>query len=168
MGPRTVNRAWCAGLNRHDPTAVAACFSADCVLIDHGTGRRHIGRTAVLRATAHWLASVADLHIEELTFLCSDVQFAKEWTMSGVHVGDLFGLPASGLSFAVHGAGLGEIHDGEIVSAALYWNAADVSAQLDRCEWGDGLTAGAAPSAAAGTALLRPDATALLPADADA
>lgn len=131
MDPRTVNSAWCDALNRHDPDAVAACFSADCEFTDHGTGQHTRGRDAVRDGAEEWLKAISELLIEERSFLSAGASYAKEWIMSGVHTGDLPGLPATGRSFAVHGSGHGEVRDGEIVSAALYWNMADFLAQVD-------------------------------------
>lgn len=128
--PRTVTRAWCAALNRHDPDAVAACFAADATFTDHGTGQRTQGRTAVRESTEDWLKVVSDLRVEEICFIGSDTYYSRQWIMSGRLTGDLPGLPATGRSFTVHGSGHGEVRNGEIVSATLYWNMADLVDQV--------------------------------------
>lgn len=125
---RTANTAWCDALNAHDPDAVARCFSEDGVF--DNAGQRQEGRGAIRESTAQWLAAIGEFHIEERSFLSSGGAYAKEWTMTGVHVGDMPGLPATGKSFSVQGAGTGEVRDGLIVRATLYWNFADFLAQI--------------------------------------
>lgn len=127
---RAVVAAWHDALNRHDPDAVAGCFADRCAVMEHGTGRRLVGRTAVRDAVAGWIGAVGELWVEGLTVLELDGGFATEWMMGGVHTGELLGRAATGRSFAVNGATLGEVVDGEIVSAALYWNVADLLTQV--------------------------------------
>lgn len=130
MDLQTVNAAWRGALNRHDPGDVAACFSVRCQFHDHGTGQCTRGRDAVREGVTEWLNAISELQVADTTFLSSGSRYAKEWTMRGIHTGDLPGLPATGRSFAVHGSGHGEVRDGEIISADLYWNMADFMAQV--------------------------------------
>jgi steroid delta-isomerase-like uncharacterized protein len=128
--PRTVNDAWRNALNRADPDAVAQCFAPDGVLVDHGTGARAEGRAANRDLAAAFFKAFSDLHIERTGHLTVGSAFAAEWTMRGVHTGDLPGLPATGRSFSVAGAKFAQVHNGEIVSASLYWNMADLLTQV--------------------------------------
>ena len=128
--PKTVNDAWRDALNRGDPDAVAACFARDGVLADHGTGLRATGRADNREAAAAFFKAFSDLHIEQTSHLTVGSEFAAEWTMRGVHTGDLPGMPATGCSFSVAGAKFTQVRNGEIVSAALYWNMADLLSQV--------------------------------------
>lgn len=130
MDPRTVVTAWCEAMNRHDPDAVAACFSTGCAFTDHGTGQHTRGREAVREGVAEWLGAISALRIEVRFLACGPV-YAQQWIMHGVHTGDLPGLAATARSFAVHGSGHGEVRGGEIVACDLYWNMADFMTQVD-------------------------------------
>ncbi|MDN5856807.1 MAG: hypothetical protein L0K86_29020 [Actinomycetia bacterium] len=50
--------------------------------------------------------------------------------MTGMHTGDVPGLPATGRSFRRLGAGVGEVHDGLVVRADEYWPGADLLTQV--------------------------------------
>ena len=128
--PKTVNDAWRDALNRNDPEAVAVCFAEHGVQVDHATGQRTEGRPAIRENAADFFKVFSELHIEQTSHVASGSAFAAEWTMSAVHTGDLPGLPATGRSFAVAGAKFTEVHGGEIVSAVLYWNMADLLTQV--------------------------------------
>ena len=126
----TVNDAWREALNRHDPDAVAACFAEDGVMVENGTGQRCEGRSSIRETAVGFFNAFSELNIEQTSHLTSGSMFSAEWTMSGVHTGDLPGLPATGRSFSVVGAKFTEVRDGKILSAALYWNMADLLAQV--------------------------------------
>jgi steroid delta-isomerase-like uncharacterized protein len=128
--PKIVNDAWRDALNRSDPDGVAACFAEHAVHADHGTGQTAEGRSAIGEVAASFFKAFTNLHIEQTSHLQSGASLAAEWTMKGDHTGDLPGLPATGRSFSVMGAKFAEVHDGKIVSAALYWNMADLLTQV--------------------------------------
>jgi SnoaL-like polyketide cyclase len=50
--------------------------------------------------------------------------------MTVIHTGDVPGLPPTGRSFRVVGAGVGEVRDGLIVHATEYFNMADLLTQV--------------------------------------
>ncbi len=50
--------------------------------------------------------------------------------MSGVHTGDVPGLPATGKPFLIHGGGIGEVRDGRIARVTEYWNMAEFLIQV--------------------------------------
>ena len=50
--------------------------------------------------------------------------------MRGLHTGDLPGMPTTGRSFSVAGAKFTQVRNGEMVSATLYWNMADLLTQM--------------------------------------
>ena len=47
-----------------------------------------------------------------------------------MHSGDLQGLPATGRSFRIRGAGVGQIRDGKIIELTEYWNMAEFLTQV--------------------------------------
>ena len=88
---------------------------------------RSIGTPAEL---VELLAAWGDLHIEVTNLLVSGDSYAKEWVMTGVHSGDLPGLPATGRSFRIVGAGVGRLRDGKIFEVTEYWNLASFLQQV--------------------------------------
>lgn len=130
IDPTIVNDAWRDALNRSDPDGVAVCFGEHAVHVDHGTGQTAQGPAAIREIADGFFKAFSDLQIDQTSLLQSGASLAAEWTMKGVHTGDLPGLPATGRSFSVVGAKFAEVRDGEIVSAALYWNMADLLTQV--------------------------------------
>jgi steroid delta-isomerase-like uncharacterized protein len=127
---KTVVLDWTDAINRHDPDAAAAFYAPDADFTDAGTGQRAQGRDAIRDAFKAFLAMSTDLAIEKTNMLSDGSWFATEWVMTGVHTGDIPGLPATGRSFHVVGAGVGEVRDGLIVHATEYWNMADFLGQV--------------------------------------
>ena len=126
--PETLVRAWTDALNRGDAHAAASFFCEDGVFHDTGTGQRCEGRAACAQ---YWSSGpFTDLKIVKTTFLTAGTAFATEWVMTGVHGNDAPGLPASGRSFRLVGAGVGEIRDGRILRVTEYWNMAEFLTQV--------------------------------------
>jgi steroid delta-isomerase-like uncharacterized protein len=121
---------WTDAINRHDPDAAAAFFAPDADFTDVGTGQRAHGRDAIRELIKAFLAMFTDLAFEKTSMLNDGTWYAAEWVMTGVHTGDIPGLPATGRSFRVVGAGVGEVRDGLIVHATEYWNMADFLGQV--------------------------------------
>lgn len=127
---KTVVLDWTDAINRRDPDAAAAFYAPDADFTDAGTGQRAQGRDAIRDAFKAFLAMSTDLTIEKTNILSDGTWFATEWVMTGAHTGDIPGLPATGRSFHVVGAGVGEVRDGLIVHATEYWNMADFLGQV--------------------------------------
>ena len=127
---KTVVLDWTDAINRHDPDAAVAFYALDADFTDAGTGQRAQGRDAIRDVFKAFLAMSSDLAIEKTNMLSDGSWFATEWVMTGVHTGDIPGLPATGRSFHVVGAGVGEVRDGLIVHATEYWNMADFLGQV--------------------------------------
>ena len=121
---------WTDAINRHDSDAAAAFFTPDADLTDVGTGQRAHGRDAIREQHEGFFAMFTDLAIQKTNVLSDGAWYATEWVMTGVHTGDTPGLPATGRSFRVLGAGIGEVRDGLIAHATEYWNMADFLGQI--------------------------------------
>lgn len=115
---------WTAAMDRHDPDAFAGFLDENCVFTNVGTGERLVGRAAVRQDLVDLLERWRDLHIEVVDLLVAEDSYAKEWVMTGVHSGDMPGLPATGRPFRITGAGVGRIRNGKIVDVTEYWNLA--------------------------------------------
>lgn len=122
--------AWVAALNAHDPDAAADCFTPDGVFVNMGSGERHEGREAIRADHATLFAAWSEIVVKKGPYLVDGDRFAGEWTMSGVHTGDLPGLPATTKPFRISGAGVGEVRDGRIARVSEYWNMAEFLIQV--------------------------------------
>jgi len=128
--PKSVVMAWTDALNQHDPDAVASLFSADAVLTDVGTGQRAEGIDEIRECAVAFIGTFTDLQIEKTNFLVAEGHHATEWIMTRIHTGDVPGLSATGHSFRIVGAGVGEVRDSKIVNATEFWNMADFLIQV--------------------------------------
>jgi steroid delta-isomerase-like uncharacterized protein len=72
----------------------------------------------------------AELRIETTNLLVVEDSYTKEWVMTGVHQGDVPGLPATGKPFRIRGCGVGRIRDGRIAEVTEYWNMAEFLIQV--------------------------------------
>jgi steroid delta-isomerase-like uncharacterized protein len=117
-------------MNAHDPDAVAACFTENGRMDAYGAGDHPQGREAIRASMEILFHMYSGLRVEKTVLLSDGDRYAAEWFMTGVHSGDVPGLPATGRSFRLTGAGVGEVRDGLIVRAAEYWNGADFLVQV--------------------------------------
>jgi steroid delta-isomerase-like uncharacterized protein len=103
----------------------------NCVYTDVGTGLQYVG-SAEIRANfvENGLNVWTDTHVEHTHILISGDSFADEWTLTGVHTGDLPGLPATGRAFRLMGASVGQVRDGKFTKVTEYWNFADFLRQV--------------------------------------
>lgn len=125
---KTAVLEWTDALNRGDAEAAASYFTEDGVWNSVGFGMVCEGRAAMV---AVWSSGVfTELQIVKTTVLVQGDAFASEWTMSGRHSGPVPGVPATGRTFRVTGAGVGEMRDGKIARIAEYWNMADFLSQV--------------------------------------
>jgi len=100
------------------------------VLTDLGVGQRAQGRDAIRATAVGFIAMFTKLRIEKTVTLSKGERYASEWVMTGIYTGDAPGLPATGRSFRVLGAGVGEVRDGLIVRGTESWNMADFLTQV--------------------------------------
>jgi steroid delta-isomerase-like uncharacterized protein len=131
IDPKALVLGWTDALNRGDADAAAAYVTEDCVFTNIGTGQRLVGRDAAREDFVALIAMYSEMRIEKTTFLSTaDGHYATEWIMTGVHTGDVPGLPATGKPFRISGAGFGEIRDGKLARVTEYWNMAEFLIQV--------------------------------------
>lgn len=117
--------------NRHDAAGFASYFAEDGVLRVVATGEANQGRRQIAaRVEEGWRSLDYTLEPRGL-YECGDDVWL-EWTMTGTHVGDLMGVPATHLR--VEGL-LGCSHytfgaDGLIAADVVYFDVATVLRQL--------------------------------------
>ena len=128
--PTSVVKDWTDAINRHDTDAAVTYLSNDSVFSNTGSGQRFVG-VAENRVHYDELFTVwPDVRFEIVKLFSAGEYYVKEWIMTGVHRGDLPGLPGNDRSFRVLGAGVGVVRNGKIAEATEYWNFATLLAQI--------------------------------------
>jgi steroid delta-isomerase-like uncharacterized protein len=97
------NEATYVAWNAHDADAVAAVFADDAVVIDSGVGEVR-GRDSIRARVAGMLAGFPDLRLDRKSLLVDDGGNADEWTLTGTHLGEYFGMAPTGRRIEVKGA----------------------------------------------------------------
>lgn len=89
-----------------------------------------IGRAAIMGRKNMITAAASDAKITVTNRVVHGNQVTAEWVATGIHSGDLPGLPASGRPFTLRGVTVVVRHDGKIVREALYYDVAELHRQL--------------------------------------
>ncbi len=127
---RSIVLDWSEAFDRHDVETYADYMDENCVFTNVGTGQRVEGRAAARQDFVDLLAAWGDLRLEVIAVLVDGDSFTKQWAMTGVHTGDMPGLPATHRPFRIVGAGVGRIRGGRIVELTEYWNLASFLVQV--------------------------------------
>lgn len=104
-----------------DLERVFAFYDDDIVYEDLAVNQTYRG----LKATkAFYTVSMSALavrwHVNEI--VATEESYALAWVMTGQHVKDLPGMPATNRTFEVPGASVGEVRDGKITHNRDFWN----------------------------------------------
>jgi steroid delta-isomerase-like uncharacterized protein len=89
-----------------------------------------IGRAAIMERKNVITAAASDAKITITNRIVTGHQVTAEWVATGIHTGDLPGLPASGRPFSFHGVTVVIRHEGKIVREALYYDVNQLYRQL--------------------------------------
>ena len=89
-----------------------------------------VGRAAIIARKSMGLAATTDAQITVTNRIAIGNQVTVEWTATGIHSGDLPGLPATGRSYTLRGVTVVIREGGKIVREALYYDVADLYRQL--------------------------------------
>ena len=121
---------WAALHTSHEVEKWLDLFTDDCVYDDVALGivaRTRAERRDLLEAT---LVFAPDWAMTMVTAVADDERGAMEWVMTGTHLGDFPGLPVSGKSFSVRGAGVGRFANGRISQWTDYFSFSMLAEQL--------------------------------------
>ncbi len=89
-----------------------------------------MGRAAIIARKTMGLFATTDVQITVLNRIAIGNQVTVEWVATGVHTGDLPGLPASNLPFTLRGVTVAIRENGKIVRESLYYDVEDFQRQL--------------------------------------
>jgi steroid delta-isomerase-like uncharacterized protein len=89
-----------------------------------------VGRTEIMKRKNIITAAASDAKITITNRVVTGHQVTAEWVATGIHTGDLPGLPASNRPFTIHGVTVVVRHEGKIVREALYYDVNQLHRQL--------------------------------------
>jgi steroid delta-isomerase-like uncharacterized protein len=89
-----------------------------------------VGRAAILGRKSMGLEAMTDAQLTITNRVVQGNQVTAEWVATGIHTGDLPGLPASNLPYVLRGVTVVVREEGKIVREAIYFDATDFRLQL--------------------------------------
>jgi steroid delta-isomerase-like uncharacterized protein len=90
------------------------------------------GRAAIIARKTLGFAAVTNAQITIVNRIAIGNQVTVEWVASGIHTGDLPGLPATNREYTLRGVTVVVRENGKIVREALYYDVADLYRQLSQ------------------------------------
>jgi len=122
--------------NRHDMAAVGALYALNARFRDSGMPETvRLGRDRIAEYAAEFMATFADLELEQLSLTVDGDRATQEWRASGTHTGELGGMPASGRNVAVLGCAVWRFgDDGLIIDEIQYLDRLGLLASLGALE----------------------------------
>jgi steroid delta-isomerase-like uncharacterized protein len=89
------------------------------------------GRDAYRESIARAVGAFGDLRVQIHDQVAEDDEVATRYSATGRHVGELFGIPATGNEFVITATDIHRLVDGRIVEEWSSWDALGFMRQLD-------------------------------------
>jgi steroid delta-isomerase-like uncharacterized protein len=105
-------------------------YADHAIVEDSMFSQPFVGRTAILARKQVGFTALPNLKIAMTNRVVHGNQLSVEWVASGIHAGDLPGLPATGRSFSIPGVTVVVREGGKIVRESIYYDVAEVQRQL--------------------------------------
>lgn len=105
-------------------------YAENAIVEDSMHSKPFIGRAAIMERKNSITSAASDAKITITNRIVTGNQVTAEWVATGIHTGDLPGLPVSGRPFSIHGVTVVVRHEGKIVREALYYDANQLYRQL--------------------------------------
>src|SRR5437588_9603307 len=105
-------------------------YAENAIVEDSMHAQPFIGRAAIMERKNIMTSAASEAKITITNRIVTGHQITAEWVATGIHTGDLPGLPASGRPFSIHGITVVIRHDGKIVREALYYDVNQLHRQL--------------------------------------
>jgi steroid delta-isomerase-like uncharacterized protein len=90
-----------------------------------------VGRAAIIARKTSNFSTLTNGQITILQRIVQGNQVTVEWEATGLHTGDLPGLPATNRPYVVRGVTVVVRENGKIVRESLYYDLADLQRQLE-------------------------------------
>jgi steroid delta-isomerase-like uncharacterized protein len=105
-------------------------YAENAIVEDSMHSQPFIGRAAIMERKNIITSAASDAKITITNRIVNGNQVTAEWVATGIHTGDLPGLPASGRTFSIQGVTVVIRHEGKIVREALYYDVNKLYRQL--------------------------------------
>lgn len=105
-------------------------YAEGAVVEDSMHREAFVGRDAIMARKDMITGAASDANITVINRVVVGNQVTAEWVATGIHTGDLPGLPASGLPFSIRGVTVVIRENDKIVREALYYDVAELQRQL--------------------------------------
>ena len=116
---RDYYQAW----SRQDVDSVLKFFTDESIFEDLAFAEKFQGLDQIRYFVDLTYAGSPDFRVVPTQIIVGDAMAAAAWTMSGIHVGDYPGLPATGKRFEVRASSIINFdQDNNIKSIVDYWN----------------------------------------------
>lgn len=106
---------------------IAADDMVDHTAVAAGWGR---GRAGLVKHVTYFRRVVEDLEVTVERIVASDDEVVGIWRVRGTHVGELFGVPATGRTLDYRNASVFRVEDGRIVDYTGVWGALEAVRQM--------------------------------------
>ena len=113
---------WARRWTAHDTEGLTALFTADGLYEDTALEHKSKGTEALREFFDQSFVTFPDFKVELHSAVANDEMAAGEWTMSGTHLGDFPGQPATGKPFVVSGSCVMKFDGDRIAHHRDYWN----------------------------------------------
>ena len=123
--------AYVKAINAHDWDGIVKFMTEDVTYEDVALGEKHQGKADVREFWSRAASDFSsDFQMEVLRSFATDSDYAMEWMFKGTHDGATPQLPATGKSFAVHGASVGRLEGDQIKEHKDFWNMVEFLGQV--------------------------------------
>ncbi len=119
-------QAWAA----HDVEKIVSFFADDGVYEDVGVGVVNRGKAAIRAFVSEGFRTFPDFDVKLTGVFVAGQRAASEWIMTGTHLGDSPGLPATGKAISIRGASMIEFAGDKIRRDSDYWDTASFLRQI--------------------------------------
>jgi predicted ester cyclase len=115
-------------MSREDVEKVAEAYMSDgplalaedVVFTLADSGEAYEGRDAVSQLLSAWYGEMFEADSERLAMYVGDDAFAVEFRFEGTHIGDFYGIGATGRSVSFPFVGVYQVEGSEIVGGRIY------------------------------------------------
>jgi steroid delta-isomerase-like uncharacterized protein len=119
-----------AALNSHDPPAVLALYTEDCLWAEPPGAPAFEGKHTVEKYLIVLFHAFPDLRLSVLRVLSARDWIVAEWRAEGTQQAGFMGLPSTGKAIDLHGASILDLKDGKVQRSHHYCDSGRLLRQL--------------------------------------
>jgi len=116
--------------NRHDVAGILAHYDEQITWHDVARGRTHRGKQEVGEYLRALFTALPDLRLDLTTRLPHGDLVAEEYTITGTHLGSLFGIPPTGRPLRIRAVSVVRMRNGRLAEDTFYVDLAGVLGQM--------------------------------------